>query len=120
MSDQPNDEYEQKARAERAKAFADQKAAADAKAKSAADANAKTTTDRAKVTSEEAAARIAAAQGAQVVLDPAGNASLGARGALAPTMQENVLARDEDLIKMGFNPHAPSNHLTDPPPKPAA
>lgn len=115
MSDQPNvvpnDQFEQNARAERAKAFAEQKAMADAAAKATADA--RVTTDRAKVASDETAARIAASQGAQVVLDPTGNASLGARGALAPTMIENTVLRNEHLISMGLDPEAPSNHQTD-------
>jgi hypothetical protein len=50
-----------------------------------------------------------------VVLDPTGNASLGARGALAPTMIENTVLRNEHLISMGLDPEAPSNHQTDRP-----
>ncbi len=112
MSGTPDDEFERTAAtnraADRAKRAADEKAAAEAKA--ATDAQAASTA----MTEEEAAARRAASQGAQVVLDPDSPAALAAKGAMGRTMHENVEARDAALIEMGHDPAAPSAHLTDP------
>ncbi len=52
-------------------------------------------------------------RGAQVVLDPDSDAAKAARGGAAPDMAGNVVARDADLIKQGYDPASPSGESTD-------
>ncbi|HEY2419017.1 MAG TPA: hypothetical protein VGH84_13930, partial [Steroidobacteraceae bacterium] len=66
----------------------------------------------------DAEARKKATVGAQVVLDPASDAAMAAKGGMAPDIIGNTDARDKALIAMGLDPVSPSAHLTDP--KPAA
>ena len=46
--------------------------------------------------------------GAQVILDFNSQAGVAARGGAAPTMAENVVLRDENLIALGLDPLSPS------------
>jgi hypothetical protein len=46
--------------------------------------------------------------GAQVILDFNGDGSLGARGGLHPTIEENIAGRDAHLIALGLDPIAAS------------
>jgi hypothetical protein len=66
----------------------------------------------------EAEARKKATVGAQVVLDPASDAAMAAKGGMAPDIDGNTNARNKALLAMGLDPVSPSGHLTDP--KPAA
>lgn len=60
-------------------------------------------------------ARIAASYGAQVVLDPDSEASLGARGALADTVEENTMLRDRALVeRAGDAPAVTVTRVRDP------
>jgi hypothetical protein len=71
-------------------------------------------------TTDEAAARKAATIGAQVVLDPAGDAVMAAKGGMAADISGNTAARDVALVALGLDPVAPSGQMTDKPaPKPA-
>jgi hypothetical protein len=53
-------------------------------------------------------AQAASSIGAQVILDYNGDGSLGARGGLAPTIEENLAGRDAHYLALGLNPMAPS------------
>jgi hypothetical protein len=56
--------------------------------------------------------RFRASRGAQVVLDPASDASLGARGAAGGEMMDNVVARDAHLLAHSLDPRDPdATHL---------
>ena len=46
--------------------------------------------------------------GAQVILDYNSDASKGARGGMAATVEENTLARDANLVALGLNPVDPT------------
>jgi hypothetical protein len=46
--------------------------------------------------------------GAQIILDYNGDGSLGARGGIGGTIEENSAARDAHLIAIGLDPLAPS------------
>jgi hypothetical protein len=52
--------------------------------------------------------RAAGSIGAQVILDYNGDGSLGARGGLGATLEENTAARDAHYIALGLDPLAPS------------
>jgi hypothetical protein len=65
-------------------------------------------------------AQAASSIGAQVILDYNSDASLGARGGAAATMEENVAARDAHLIAVGLNPVSPSGPPTGEPYVPPA
>jgi hypothetical protein len=62
---------------------------------------------------------IAALQGAQVVLDPAGKAAQGARG-VHDYLALNIAHRDEGYVEMGLDPHDPNGDVHDPEPEPPA
>jgi hypothetical protein len=53
-------------------------------------------------------AQAAGSIGAQVILDFNGDGSLGARGGLSATIEENTAGRDAHLIALGLDPLAPS------------
>jgi hypothetical protein len=46
--------------------------------------------------------------GAQIILDYNGDGSLGARGGIGGTIEENTASRDAHLIAIGLDPLAPS------------
>jgi hypothetical protein len=46
--------------------------------------------------------------GAQIILDYNGEGSLGARGGMGATIEENTAARDAHLIAVGLDPVSPS------------
>jgi hypothetical protein len=54
----------------------------------------------------------AATIGAQIILDYNGEGSLGARGGMGGTIEENTAARDAHLISVGLDPNAPSGPPT--------
>jgi hypothetical protein len=62
-----------------------------------------------RATPEEMAA---ATIGAQIILDYNGEGSLGARGGMGGTIEENTAARDAHLISVGLDPNAPSGPPT--------
>lgn len=57
-------------------------------------------------------ARFRNSRGAQVILDPESDASLGARGGAGATVVENTLVRDRHLVDHDMNPRDPdATHL---------
>jgi hypothetical protein len=70
-----------------------------------------------RATPEEMAA---ATIGAQIILDYNGEGSLGARGGMGGTIEENTMARDAHLISVGLDPNAPSGPPTGVPWEPPA
>jgi hypothetical protein len=60
---------------------------------------------------------IAALQGAQVVLDPAGKAAQGAKG-IHDYLAYNIAHRDEGYVELGLDPHDPNGDVLDPEPPP--
>ena len=70
-----------------------------------------------KAAADKAAAETREAQaarliGAQVILDFNCQAGLAARGGAAPTIEENTMLRDENLIAVGLDPANPSGPPT--------
>jgi hypothetical protein len=61
-----------------------------------------------KAAAEQREVRAAGSIGAQVILDFNGDGSLGARGGIGATLEENTAARDAHYIALGLLPHAPS------------
>jgi hypothetical protein len=61
-----------------------------------------------KAAAEQREMRAAGSIGAQVILDFNGDGSLGARGGLHATLEENTAGRDAHLIALGLDPWAPS------------
>ncbi len=61
--------------------------------------------------------QIAALQGAQVVLDPAGKAAQGAKG-IHDYLALNIAHRDEGYVELGLDPHDPNGDVLDPEPPP--
>lgn len=78
-----------------------------APARATADARARSevTTASLRGTPEELAQ---ASIGAQIILDYNSDASKGARGGMAATVEENTLARDANLMALGLNPVDPT------------
>lgn len=63
---------------------------------------------------EERDARYRASRGAQVILDPNSDASLGARGGAGGSIQENEHRRDAHLLSHNLDPRDPdASHLPD-------
>jgi hypothetical protein len=60
-----------------------------------------------KLAAEQKEAAAAASIGAQIILDYNSDASKGARGGIG-TMEENIAARDTNLLAVGLDPVAPS------------
>ena len=57
-------------------------------------------------------ARYRNSRGAQVVLDPDSDASLGARGGAGGTIEENTFVRDQHLVRHSMDPRDPdATHL---------
>jgi len=61
----------------------------------------------------DADARKAASRGAQVVLDPEGDAAVAARGGAASSLEENQAAWSSAMAAEGFDPADPNAHTTD-------
>jgi hypothetical protein len=57
-------------------------------------------------------AQAASSIGAQVILDFNGDGSLGARGGVGATIEENTMIRDAHLIAVGLDPTNPSGPPT--------
>ena len=100
------DDAAAKQRAAADKAAADKAAAAQLSAKDKAAVE--------KATADDREARRLGSMGAQVILDPDSEAALGARGGAADTIMGNTLHRDAALVAAGFDPAAPSGHMSDP------
>jgi hypothetical protein len=61
-----------------------------------------------KAAAEAKEAQAASSIGAQIILDYNSEASLGARGGMAATIEENTMARDASLVAVGLDPVSPS------------
>jgi hypothetical protein len=94
----PRQEEQERREAQQRQDQQRQRAQPSAESKAAADQQAAETKE----------AMAAASIGAQIILDYNSEASLGARGGMAGTIEENTMARDASLVAVGLDPVSPS------------